>query len=83
MGVPCEREKCHPQACDDEVVDELEGVDPVEMQNNLAARTEGTEAAERQREAIRKAIASAWARASTIARCTHGSIARSRSDARA
>ena len=34
-----------------------EGVDPVEMQKNLAARTEGTEAAERQREAIRKAIA--------------------------
>jgi 2,4-dichlorophenol 6-monooxygenase len=34
-----------------------EGVDPVQMQKNLAARTEGTEAAERQREAIRKAIA--------------------------
>jgi len=34
-----------------------EGVDPVQMQKNLTARTEGTEAAERQREAIRKAIA--------------------------
>lgn len=34
-----------------------EGVDPVQMQKNLNARTEGTEAAERQREAIRKAIA--------------------------
>jgi 2,4-dichlorophenol 6-monooxygenase len=34
-----------------------EGVDPEEMQKNLAARTEGTDAAERQREAIRKAIA--------------------------
>lgn len=34
-----------------------EGVDPVQMQKNLTARTGGTEAAERQREAIRKAIA--------------------------
>lgn len=34
-----------------------EGVDPEQMQKNLAARTEGTDAAERQREAIRKAIA--------------------------
>ena len=34
-----------------------EGVDPVQMQKNLNARTEGTEAAERQRDAIRKAIA--------------------------
>jgi 2,4-dichlorophenol 6-monooxygenase len=34
-----------------------EGVDPVQMQKNLNARTEGTEAAEHQREAIRKAIA--------------------------
>jgi 2,4-dichlorophenol 6-monooxygenase len=34
-----------------------EGVDPIEMQKNLAARTEGTEAAEAQRDAIRKAIA--------------------------
>lgn len=34
-----------------------EGVDPVEMQKHLAARTEGTAAAERQRDAIRKAIA--------------------------
>lgn len=34
-----------------------EGVDPVQMQKNLNARTEGTEAAECQREAIRKAIA--------------------------
>ncbi len=34
-----------------------EGVDPVQMQKNLNARSEGTEAAERQREAIRKAIA--------------------------
>lgn len=34
-----------------------EGVDPVQMQKNLAARTEGTPAAEAQREAIRKAIA--------------------------
>ncbi len=34
-----------------------EGVDPVQMQKNLAARTEGTPAAEGQREAIRKAIA--------------------------
>jgi 2,4-dichlorophenol 6-monooxygenase len=34
-----------------------EGVDPVQMQKNLNSRTEGTEAAERQREAIRKAIA--------------------------
>ena len=34
-----------------------EGVDPIQMQKNLAARTEGTEAAERQRDAIRKAIA--------------------------
>ena len=33
------------------------GVDPVQMQKNLNARTEGTEAGERQREAIRKAIA--------------------------
>ena len=34
-----------------------EGVDPVQMQKNLNARTEGTEAGEHQREAIRKAIA--------------------------
>jgi 2,4-dichlorophenol 6-monooxygenase len=34
-----------------------EGVDPVQMQKNLAARTEGTPAAETQRAAIRKAIA--------------------------
>jgi 2,4-dichlorophenol 6-monooxygenase len=34
-----------------------EGVDPVQMQKNLNARTEGTEAAQNQREAIRKAIA--------------------------
>ena len=34
-----------------------EGVDPVQMQKNLNARTEGTEAAEHQRDAIRKAIA--------------------------
>ena len=34
-----------------------EGVDPVQMQKNLTARTGGTDAAERQREAIRKAIA--------------------------
>lgn len=34
-----------------------EGVDPVQMQKNLNARSEGTEAAERQREAIRKTIA--------------------------
>jgi len=34
-----------------------EGVDPVQMQKNLTARTGGTEAAERQREAIRKSIA--------------------------
>ncbi|MEN9409264.1 MAG: hypothetical protein RL216_1238 [Pseudomonadota bacterium] len=34
-----------------------EGVDPVQMQKNLNARTEGTPAAEHQREAIRKAIA--------------------------
>ena len=34
-----------------------EGVDPVQMQKNLNARTEGTEAAESQRAAIRKAIA--------------------------
>ena len=34
-----------------------EGVDPVQMQKNLNARSEGTEAAERQRAAIRKAIA--------------------------
>lgn len=34
-----------------------EGVDPVQMQKNLQARTEGTAAAEAQREAIRKAIA--------------------------
>lgn len=33
------------------------GVDPVQMQKNLEARAEGTPAAERQREAIRKAIA--------------------------
>ncbi|BCH67230.1 2,4-dichlorophenol 6-monooxygenase (plasmid) [Agrobacterium vitis] len=34
-----------------------EGVDPEQMQKNLEARTDGTEAAEQQREAIRKAIA--------------------------
>jgi 2,4-dichlorophenol 6-monooxygenase len=34
-----------------------EGVGPEQMQKNLAARTEGSEAAERQRDAIRKAIA--------------------------
>ena len=34
-----------------------EGVDPVQMQKNLAARSEGTAAAAAQREAIRKAIA--------------------------
>jgi 2,4-dichlorophenol 6-monooxygenase len=34
-----------------------EAVDPVQMQKNLEARTAGTEAAERQRDAIRKAIA--------------------------
>lgn len=34
-----------------------EGVDPVEMQKNLQARTQGTSDAEAQREAIRKAIA--------------------------
>ena len=34
-----------------------ERVDPTQMQKNLATRTEGTEAAERQRDAIRKAIA--------------------------
>ncbi|KUM27505.1 2,4-dichlorophenol 6-monooxygenase [Mesorhizobium loti] len=34
-----------------------EGVEPVQMQRNLAARSEGTEAAEHQRDAIRKAIA--------------------------
>jgi 2,4-dichlorophenol 6-monooxygenase len=34
-----------------------EGVDPVQMQKNLNARTEGTDAGEQQREAIRKAIA--------------------------
>ncbi|TNE64720.1 MAG: 2,4-dichlorophenol 6-monooxygenase [Rhodobacteraceae bacterium] len=34
-----------------------EGVDPVQMQKNLEARCDGTSAAERQREAIRKAIA--------------------------
>jgi 2,4-dichlorophenol 6-monooxygenase len=34
-----------------------EGVDPEQMQRNLAARTEGTPEAARQREAIRKAIA--------------------------
>ncbi|MGB8814359.1 MAG: FAD-dependent monooxygenase [Paracoccaceae bacterium] len=34
-----------------------EGVDPVQMQRNLAARSDGTAAAEAQREAIRKAIA--------------------------
>lgn len=34
-----------------------EGVDPVQMQKNLHARTEGTQTAENQREAIRKAIA--------------------------
>ena len=34
-----------------------EGVDPVQMQKNLAARSEGTAAADAQREAIRKAIA--------------------------
>lgn len=35
----------------------VEGVDPVEMQKNLQARTQGTSDAEAQREAIRKAIA--------------------------
>ncbi len=34
-----------------------EGVDPAQMQKNLAARSEGTEIAASQREAIRKAIA--------------------------
>ena len=34
-----------------------EGVDPAQMLKNLNGRSEGTEAAERQREAIRKAIA--------------------------
>ncbi|PTQ72004.1 FAD-dependent oxidoreductase [Celeribacter persicus] len=34
-----------------------EGVDPVQMQKNLEARCDGTSAAEKQREAIRKAIA--------------------------
>jgi len=34
-----------------------EGVDPVQMQKNLAARSDGTPAAEAQRAAIRKAIA--------------------------
>jgi 2,4-dichlorophenol 6-monooxygenase len=34
-----------------------EGVDPVQMQKNLEARCDGTPAAEKQREAIRKAIA--------------------------
>jgi 2,4-dichlorophenol 6-monooxygenase len=34
-----------------------EGVDPVQMQKNLNARTDGTDAGEQQREAIRKAIA--------------------------
>jgi 2,4-dichlorophenol 6-monooxygenase len=34
-----------------------EGVDPVQMQKNLEARSDGTAAAEAQREAIRKAIA--------------------------
>ena len=34
-----------------------EGVDPVQMQKNLEARCDGTSAAEKQREAIRRAIA--------------------------
>ena len=35
----------------------LEGIDPVQKQKNLSVRTERTDAAERQRDAIRKAIA--------------------------